>query len=360
MSNNGKVISKGNSVASEFLLTAASKRVLQEIHDSETIVPPKPKRQKTSVKINKNTILAVYDELCREKGIIKQETSTIVNGEPQFCQECPPRLHSLVIECKMKPSLDHQYQVMDLSLDNFIVLIIKNHEQNDFSGEDLLNLSNVNKLYGDMIKDVLRLRSKNFSELKKPRFNYAVQLSISLEQVDLARACCIHYGLHPGMLVRYITGEYVGESRDVEPILREVSPHISCEETTHIKRILMQGCPSYIDFEEESKNKLAVIWKGNQHTFLQYPEVTAKAMNKEEKNSHILPLRYSTVHFSPWLRVTPQGIRKKYNKFRVIFNSSTQTSPDKAVLNHITTTDLEANINFGQAKTNLFINIYNW
>jgi hypothetical protein len=86
----------------------------------------------------------------------------------------------------------------------------------------------------------------------------------------------------------------------------------------------------------------------------------AKAMNKEEKNSHVLPLRYWTVYFSPWLQVTPQGMRKKYNKFRVIFDSFMQMSPDKAVLNHVTTTDHKAIIDFGQAKTNLFINIYNW
>ncbi len=83
-------------------------------------------------------------------------------------------------------------------------------------------------------------------------------------------------------------------------------------------------------------------------------------MNKEEKNSHVLPLRYWMVYFSPWLRVTLQGIRKKYNKFHVIFDSSTQTSPNKAVLNYVTTTDHEAIIDFGRAKMNLFINIYNW
>jgi hypothetical protein len=127
----------------------------------------------------------------------------------------------------MKPSPDHQYPVMDLSLDNIIMFIVKNHKQYDFLGEDLLNLSKVNRLYGNMIKDVLRLRSKDFSELKKPRLNYAAQLSISPEQVDLATACCIHYGLHPGMLIRYIKGKYVGETKDEEPILREVSPHIS-------------------------------------------------------------------------------------------------------------------------------------
>jgi hypothetical protein len=53
-------------------------------------------------------------------------------------------------------------------------------------------------------------------------------------------------------------------------------------------------------------------------------------------------------------------MRKKYKKFRVIFDSSTQTIPDKVVLNHITTTDLKAIIDFGQAKMKLFMNIYNW
>ncbi len=37
-----------------------------------------------------------------------------------------------------------------------------------------------------------------------------------------------------------------------------------------------------------------------------------------------------------------------------------QTSPDKVVLNHQISTDREAVIEFGKAKTNLFINIYNW
>jgi hypothetical protein len=37
-----------------------------------------------------------------------------------------------------------------------------------------------------------------------------------------------------------------------------------------------------------------------------------------------------------------------------------QTSPHEAVLNHVTTMDRKAIIDFGRAKTNLFINIYNW
>ncbi len=51
---------------------------------------------------------------------------------------------------------------------------------------------------------------------------------------------------------------------------------------------------------------------------------------------------------------------KKYGKFRVIFDSSTQTIPNKVVLNHKMTMELKAIINFGQAKMKLFTNIYNW
>jgi hypothetical protein len=70
-----------------------------------------------------------------------------------------------------------------------------------------------------MVNDILRLRSHDCLELKKPRLDYAAQLSISPMQVDLATACFIHYKLHPGMLIHYLNGKYTGKSRDPEPIL---------------------------------------------------------------------------------------------------------------------------------------------
>jgi hypothetical protein len=44
----------------------------------------------------------------------------------------------------------------------------------------------------------------------------------------------VRYGLHPGMLIRYLKGEYVGESRRVPQILQTVSPHISKDNANHI------------------------------------------------------------------------------------------------------------------------------
>jgi hypothetical protein len=79
-----------------------------------------------------------------------------------------------------------------------------------------------------------------------------------------------------------------------------------------------------------------------------------------KKNSYAIALWSWTVLFSPYLCTTPQGMHKKYGKFRVIFDSSTPTIPNKVVLNHIMTTELKAIINFSQAKMKLFTNIYNW
>jgi len=139
-----------------------------------------------------------------------------------------------------------------------------------------------------MVDDVLRLRGINFSMVKLPRYDYAEQTKISQERVDLATACPIHYELNTGMVVRYLKDEYVGESWNSKRILEKVSPYIDEVDCEHIKRIIHQGCPSHLDFKEEYDNKHMVLQKGNQLTFLQFPEVTTKAMNKEEKNSHVL------------------------------------------------------------------------
>jgi hypothetical protein len=73
-------------------------------------------------------------------------------------------------------------------------------------------------------------------------------------------------------------------------------------------------------------------------------------MNKEERNSHVVPLLPWIVHFLPYMCATPLGMREKYNELRVIFDSSTQTTPNKVVLNHITAMDLEADIFLARQK----------
>lgn len=83
-------------------------------------------------------------------------------------------------------------------------------------------------------------------------------------------------------------------------------------------------------------------------------------MNKEEQYSHLIAVRSWVVYFSPYLCCTPQGMREKRGKYRVIFDVSNQPHPHELVLNHVTNLEFKAIIDFGQSKMNLYVNIYNW
>ncbi len=107
--------------------------------------------------------------------------------------------------------------------------------------------------------------------------------------------------------------------------------------------------------------KAYIIEKGNQATFKMYPEIVTKTMNKEDRHSHLLPVKLWVLHFSPWCCHTAQGILVNPGKNpHAIFDASTKGHPHKDVLNDVTTTEFEANITFGTAKLKLLQRIYNW
>ncbi len=101
-----------------------------------------------------------------------------------------------------------------------MIFLIKNKETY-LTNEDINNLKNISNMHRDMVNDVMRLRSIDYSKLKLPRFDYTNQTKISQERVNLATACAIHYGLNTGMVVRYLKGEYIGESRDADVIIKK-------------------------------------------------------------------------------------------------------------------------------------------
>ena len=316
-------------------------------------------RSKLSEPINKNAIIAEYDASCQERGI-KDIVTTAKKGEPTSTPITYPTIAQLVRGCSMKPSLNHQYRVSDLRLDNVIIELLKSPDSY-LSDGDVLNMSGINSLYREMIEDVIKMRVINFSALRKPRIGYAMQTKIDPIRVDMATACAIHYSLHPGMMIRYLKGEYVGENRDAEKILLDVSPYVNDSDAAHIKRILTQGCPSKLSFEETSTMKTSITQKGNQATFKLHPEAVTKTMNKEDRHSHLLPVKLWVLHFSPWCRHTAQGMQIKPGKNpRVIFDASTKSHPHEVVLNDMTSTEFEAAITFGEAKLKLLQRIYNW
>ena len=200
----------------------------------------------------------------------------------------------------------------------------------------------------EMVTNVCRLRTIDFWQLRKPRIGYLDQQEIQSSQVDLATAGMIYYSLHPGMLIRFVKGEYIGENRNVPQVLHDVLPYINAVDAEHFERILSMGCPSIIDFEESSEKKATIIEKGNQATFKMYPEIVKRTMNKEDRNSHLLPVKLWVLHFLSYCWHTAQGILVKPGKNPcVIFNASTKKEPHEVVLNEITPTKFEAIIDVG-------------
>jgi hypothetical protein len=130
----------------------------------------------------------------------------------------------------MKPSLNHQYQVEGLILQNTIIILLR--ESDGYLSPNIIkSISVANRLFNEVTSNVQALQDLDFSLLLQPHTNYANQQAIHQQRLDMATAAIIHYGLHPRMLIRYLKGEYVGEARDVAAILKEVSPHITEEDS---------------------------------------------------------------------------------------------------------------------------------
>jgi hypothetical protein len=315
--------------------------------------------QKLLQRINKNAIIKKYTESCLQQGATS-EVTTIKKGKLTKPPTTYPTIYELVRDCSMKPSIDHQYQVEDLNLDNVIVELLKSSES-FLADEDIANLSKVNSLYQEMVDNIVEFRTLDVIKLGELRIGYAEQTEIQSSRVNMATACAILYSLHPGMVIRYAKGEYVGENRDATQILRDISSHVNKTDVAHIKCILTQGCPAKISFGETLAMKALIIKKGNQAMFKMYPETVTKTMNKEDRHSHLLPIKLWVLHFSPWCRHMAQGMQVKPGKKpRVIFDASTKGDTHEVVLNKITTTKFEANITFGLAKLKLLQGIYNW
>ena len=190
--------------------------------------------------------------------------------------------------------------------------------------------------------------------------NYEEQASIDSHRMVVASAAMLHFGLDVGKFVRWMGGEYIGSSRNVSRVLRAVKHHIRNDDYFHMSRILLQGCPHKVQFEESFDSKLTMMERGNQKNFLDNPEIVRKTLNKEDRYSHLIPMDRILCLLSPYARHTSQGIILKEGKNpRVVWDGSTKRTPVDVVLNEITSTDDEAPITFGDTKMQFYFDLYN-
>lgn len=278
------------------------------------------------------------------------------HGEPCFLS---PSHTSLSDRTRMRPSLDKHYRVGELTIYNVITTVLCEYGSS-FSRQDILHAMLINKDFLEMIPKVLRWLTIDFTPLREHRYSYDSQLTIDPHRVEMANAAMVHFGLDPGKFVRWIGGEYTGQSRDVAFALAQVAPHIHPNDLAHMRRILLDGCPAELRFHEPLSNKLSMIRRGNSKAFNENPDLVLKTMNKEDRYSHLIPLDTALCLFSPYCRHTTQTLVMKPGKAdRLCWDASTTKLPSDIVLNAITPTTNEPPTTFGFIKRQLYIDLYN-
>ena len=94
--------------------------------------------------------------------------------------------------------------------------------------------------------------------LREPRYNYQQHKCINTRQANMASTGMIHFGLDPGNLVCFLGGEHTGYLQDVQRTLNAVRDHVSPKDLAHMERILFDGYPAELTFEEPLSNKMEI------------------------------------------------------------------------------------------------------
>jgi hypothetical protein len=229
------------------------------------------------------------------------------------------------------------------------------HHHNNYQGissgftvQDIRNLCLVCKDFASLVPEITRWLTVDFSSLHEHWYNYEQQERVDPQRVEIASATMVHFGLDPGKFVQWMGGEYTGYHRDVKKTLIAVRPHVTDEDYDHIEWILRDGCPVELKFTEPLSNKLEMIRCGNSKSFNDHPELVKKAMNKEDRYSHLVPIDEDICHVSAYLRHD-----------RLVWDGTTTLLALDIVMNQVTPVNREAPITFGHVKIQLYIVSYN-
>ena len=153
-------------------------------------------------------------------------------------------------------------------------------------------------------------------------------------------------------------GKYTGYHPDVEKTLVTIRPHVTVEDYNHIEGILRDGCPAELMFTEPMSYKLEMIRRGNSKSFDDHPELVKKAMNKEDRYSHLVPIDEDICRASAYLRHSIQTVVMKPGKNDcLVWDGTTTLLVLDIVMNQVTPVNREAPITFGHVKIQLYIDI---
>ena len=162
------------------------------------------------------------------------------------------------------------------------------------------------------------------------------------------------------MATCYLDGVYTTKWCDVNEIISTCKPIVSPEVLSQMERILTTGCPSYFNWEEDAANKRAFVSRRNLPSVAQHGNLVMKMLTKEVRSSHLIPMARWVCTCSPWGRHVPQNIKiKPGKKPRLIWDGLTRMFWYETSMNMVMPMELEMEITFGTAFTDLCIWIWN-
>lgn len=338
----------------------------------------------------KDSILSAY-----ERDFNQNPANPIVTPKPgKHLHECLPNKILLVKNHHMKPSVHHDYEV-EPSIEGAVFVLTKyfftsiDKEGTNFAEgmrlasirslsevipqfttfaevqgclDVLSTLMLVNKDFHSMITNFKRLLKIDITPLKNIRQNYMQQEEIPQNHVDMVTSLMIRADLHPGIAVRYISGEYTGEHRDLNAVINYIHGHVSPQDQEDVRRILTEGTPHKFTWTEPRANKLKQIEIGNQKSVTANEDEVRKTMNKEHKFSHILSCQEWVASISPHCRHNTQGMNLKNGKARLVWDASTvpQEAEWLTVLNRISETNGMPAVTYGTVPKQFMLDILNW
>ena len=290
------------------------------------------------------------------------QTESMQDQEPQDVpmEAAPPTSYPTAAELykssRMKPEIGRYWRTESTTQ----YCLFQTVKSKFLSVRDMKSVGRLSRGYDQMVESVMRARTIDFSPLRQPCFDYADQQEIDPARVAMLESCAIHYNLDFGLVVRYLAGEHTAEHRSLERLEEEVGQHIPAEDMEHIRRIFMKGCPNTLDFEMKHKDKMKIIERGNQPPVEQNMEVVRETLNKEERNSHVVPFPIWQCIFSPYANHNAQGIVfKEGSNPRLVWDATTKLEPDDVVTNDYVRLDGEPPITFGRTLRDFATHLYN-
>ncbi len=110
-----------------------------------------------------------------------------------------------------------------------------------------------------------------FTPMCKPCLGHEEKNHIDPHLVKMASVAMVHFGLDPGKFIHFLAGKYTGHHWDVCRTLDAVQDYVTPDDYKHMKRILLNGCPAQLTFEEPTSKKLEFISRGNSKSFVDNP-----------------------------------------------------------------------------------------